>query len=68
MESLIGSHGDAIAAIIGAVYVIARVVVTLTPTKDDDKVFKGISGKVFMIAKVVFGLDPKQGLKKHSPK
>lgn len=61
-------YADEIAALIGAAYVIARVIVTLTPTPKDDALFKTWSGRILLIAKVVFGLDPKQGLQKRGPK
>lgn len=68
MNELLGNYGEEIAAVIGALFVIARVVVLITPTKDDDKIFKGTSGKILLVSKTLFGLDPKQGLKKHGPK
>jgi hypothetical protein len=56
---------EEIAALIGAVYVIARIVVLLTPTKVDDRKFKGVSGMILKLAQNVFGLDVNQGLKKY---
>jgi len=56
-----------ISAIIGAIYVIARVVVVLTPTEADNiwlqKVMKWVSRVAF-----VTGMDLKQGIKKYGPK
>ena len=61
-------YADEISAIIGAAFVIARVVTYLTPTPKDDEMLSSWSGRILTIAKIVFGLDPKQGLKKYGPK
>ena len=53
-----------ISAIIGAVMIVARVVVLLTPTPRDDAKLKKIAGWLKVVA-VVTGLNLKQGLKKY---
>ena len=61
-------YADEIAAVIGALYVIGRVIVLITPTPKDDEMFKTWSGRILTVLSIVFGLDPKKGLKKHGPK
>jgi len=58
---------DDVAAIIGGLYIIARVIVLLTPTPRDDEALKKVAGWLTAI-KVITGLDLKQGIKKHGPK
>jgi hypothetical protein len=62
-----GDKIQEISAIIGAVYIIARVVVVLTPTEADNKVLKQIMKWVSRIA-FVTGMDMKQGVNKYGPK
>ena len=56
-----------ISAIIGALYILARVIVVLTPTPQDDKALAKISGWLKILSSLT-GLDVKQGLKKYEPK
>jgi hypothetical protein len=56
-----------ISAIVGAVYIIARVVVLLTPTEADDKWLKKVvkwATRIFW----VLGVDMNQGIRKYGPK
>jgi len=55
-----------ISAIIGGLYVIARVIVLLTPTPRDDAIFKKVQSWLKILS-TVFGLDMKQGIKKYGP-
>ena len=55
-----------ISAIIGALYVIARVIVALTPTPQDDEALKKVA-KWIKLLTMVTGLNIKQGLKKYEP-
>ena len=56
-----------ISAIIGGIYIIARVIVALTPTEADNEWLKKIMS---IVSKICFitGLDINQGIKKYGPK
>lgn len=56
-------HTDEIMAIIGAGYVLARMIVALTPTDTDDKALEKANLTLKAIV-VAFGLDIKQGINK----
>ena len=56
-----------ISAIIGGIYIIARVIVVLTPTPKDDEALKHVS-RWLKAFRVIFGLDLKQGIEKYRPK
>lgn len=53
-----------ISAVVGAVMIVARVVVLLTPTPRDDAALKKVAGWLKVVAAVT-GLNLKQGLKKY---
>lgn len=53
----------AVAALLGALYTVARLIVALTPTPKDDKALEKVGIVLKAIAKG-FGLDLKQGVKK----
>ena len=55
-----------ISAIIGAVYIIARVIVVLTPTPQDDKALKKVAFWLKVINGLT-GLDLRKGIKKYEP-
>lgn len=55
------AHKAAIGSIIGAAYVLARLIVALTPTPKDDAALEKIS-PVLKVLGALFGLDLKQGL------
>jgi len=55
-----------ISAIVGALYVIARVVVLLTPTPRDDAALKKVSSWLKLIS-LITGLDLKKGIEKYKP-
>ena len=55
-----------ISAIIGAVYMLARVIVVLTPTPRDDEALKKVAGWL-KLAALITGLDLKRGFKKYGP-
>lgn len=55
-----------ISAIIGAIYILARVIVVLTPTPQDDAALKKIAFWLKLINGIT-GLDLKKGLKKYEP-
>lgn len=59
----ITAHADELSAVIGAAYVLARLIVALTPTDADEKALERAGVALSAIA-VVFGLDIKQGIKK----
>jgi len=56
-----------IGAVIGALLVIARVIVKFTKTKKDDAAVEKIAGW-FKVLKVVTGLDLRKGIDKYGPK
>ena len=56
-----------ISAIIGGIYIIARVIVVLTPTEADNIWLKKVVKWVYRIS-FVTGMDMKQGIKKYGPK
>jgi len=58
---------EEVAAIIGGLYIIARVIVLITPTPRDDEALKKV-GKWLKALRVIIGLDLKQGIEKYSPK
>ena len=58
---------DEVLAVVGALYIVARVIVLITPTKQDDKVMDKVSTWL-VILKTVTGLSLNQGVKKHGPK
>ena len=55
-----------ISAAIGALMVLARVVVYMTPTPRDDAALKKVSGWLKVIAAVT-GMDLKRGIEKYKP-
>ena len=56
-----------IAAVIGALLIVARVIVKFTKTKKDDVAVAKITGW-FKVLKVVTGLDLRKGVDKYGPK
>ena len=56
-----------IGAVIGALLVIARVIVKFTKTKKDDKAVEKIVGW-FKVLKTITGLDLRKGIDKYGPK
>lgn len=58
---------DEVLAIVGGLYIAARAIVFITPTKQDDKAMEKVSTWL-AILKTVTGLSLNQGIKKHSPK
>ena len=58
---------DEILSIVGAVYIIASVVVAITPNETDNKWLKKFQGWLGIL-NVVTGLDLKRGVKKYGPK
>ena len=58
---------DEVLAVVGALYIVARVIVMITPTKQDDKVMDKVSTWL-VILKTVTGLSLNQGVKKYGPK
>jgi len=56
-----------IAAIIGALLIVARIIVKFTKTKKDDKAVAKITGW-FKVLKVITGLDLRKGVDKYGPK
>jgi len=56
-----------IAAVIGALLIVARVIVKFTKTKKDDAAVAKITGW-FKVLKVVTGLDLRKGVDKYGPK
>jgi hypothetical protein len=57
-------------AVLGSIYGFVRLVVLVTPTKEDDKFFDDKSNKlrkiwgiIVKVLSITIGLDPKQGLK-----
>ena len=56
-----------IGAVIGALLIIARVIVKFTKTKKDDKAVEKVAGW-FKVLKVVTGLDLRKGINKYGPK
>ena len=54
-------------AIVGALYIIARVIVLATPTKRDDKALAQVN-KWLKAFKIATGLSLNQGIRKHEPK
>lgn len=56
-------HADDLLAIVGAGYVLARLIVALTPTEADDRALDKAHIALQAIA-LTFGLDIKQGRKK----
>lgn len=58
-----------ISALVGAIYIIARVIVVLTPTPVDDKILKKFGGWLWIIRQLcnLTGLDVRKGIKKYTP-
>ena len=56
-----------IAAVIGALLIVARVIVKFTKTKKDDAAVAKITGW-FKVLKAVTGLDLRKGVDKYGPK
>ena len=54
-------------AIVGALYIVARVIVLATPTKRDDKALEHVN-RWLAAFKTATGLSLNQGIKKHEPK
>ena len=63
----ISKYGTEIAAIIGGLFIVARVIVYLTPTEADNKILQQIMKWVSRI-NFVIGLDLNRGVKKYGPK
>ena len=55
-----------VSAVIGAIYIVARVVVLFTPTPRDDAALEKVGKWLILISKVT-GLDLKKGIKKYQP-
>ena len=55
-----------ISAIVGAIYIVARVVVVLTPTPKDDAALKKVARWLRIIG-MFSGLDLKKGITKYKP-
>jgi len=56
-----------ISAVLGALLIVARVVVKFTKTKKDDAMVSKITGW-FKVLKVITGLDLRKGVDKYGPK
>ena len=55
-----------ISAIVGAIYIIARAIVFLTPTPEDDKALDKVARWLKLLS-MITGLDLKRGIKKYEP-
>lgn len=58
---------DEVLAIVGGLYIVARAIIFITPTKRDDKALEGVN-KWLATLKVITGLSLNQGIRKHEPK
>ena len=58
---------DEVLAIVGGLYIVARVIVLATPTKRDDEALAKVN-KWLKAFKTTTGLSLNQGIRKHEPK
>lgn len=56
------NHVDELLELLGGIYVVARIIVLLTPSKKDDAALGNIGKLVKLLGGKVVGLDMKQGV------